>query len=572
MKLMMKFCFLLLLCFPLTSLAEIPEQLKNDFSQINGTIIMPIGEKYLVDLDASVNLREGDILTLISPGEKVIHPETKEVLGTLLQAQGYLQVTQVKSGYSYAKLLTEHISPAKGDKVQRYEQTPVKFKALQPSNNLHEELKLALPHLNWLSETENTKPELIFIFVDNTLKVTTAAGAELTKYQYTNGLLAAPTVGIIQANSFQFGETPQKDKSLLNQAVDNLTSTIGFSGKDKRLNNPGIIQGQQLNDEIWIGPNLNGNPIGIAVADFDGDGQLETAIAMEDHLQIHRMTEGKLLSVENVNFASSIHLLTLDTVDSNADGKSELYLSANAGTSLSSQVIDFKQGHYQNTINRVPWFFRVVNLPQEGSTLIGQTIGEVNNPLSKQPFRVIRSTETIERGSDVSLPTKVNLFNFVEFKEASNNSYYAYLSNDDTLHVSTDEKTSIWESSEPFGGSDVFFYPTDETNNELVQPIYIPQRLTTLSSGEILVPQNDGPRIFTRYRNFDESRIVAFKWNGSVLQESWETSSQNGYLADFTIADADNDGEDELVMVIKFKHKNLLQKGRSSVVIYELNQ
>ena len=35
---------------------------------------------------------------------------------------------------------------------------------------------------------------------------------------------------------------------------------------------------------------------------------------------------------------------------------------------------------------------------------------------------------------------------------------------------------------------------------------------------------------------------------------------------------ADNDGQDELVMVVKFKQKNLLQKGRSNVVIYELNQ
>ncbi len=572
MKRITNVCLILLFCLPLASLAEIPDQIKNDFSQINGTIIMPVGEEYLVDLDASVNLREGDILTLVSPGEKVIHPETKEVLGTLQQAQGYLQVTQVKSGYSYAKLLTGNISPTKGDKVQRFEQTPVKFEALQPSSNLLAELKLALPHLKWLAETDKTKPELVFALVDNTLKITTAAGAELNSYHYTEGQLAAPAVGIIQADSFQFGETPQKDKSLLNQAVDNLTSTIGFGGKDKRLNNPGIIQGQKLNNGIWIGPNLNGNPVGIAVADFDGDGQLETAVAMEDHLQILRMTEGKLLAVENVDFASPVHLLSLDSFDTNADGKSELYLSANVDTVLSSQVVEFNQGRYQNIINRIPWFFRVANLPHEGLTLLGQTIGEVEEPLVKQPFRINRSAEKLQRGSDLSLPTKLNLFNFVEFNGADNHTKYAYLSNDDILHVSTAEELSIWKSSEPFGGSDVFFYPAAATSNELIQPVYIPQRLTTLPNGEILVPQNDGPRIFTRYRDFDESRIVAHKWNGSALQESWRTSSQNGYLADFTVADADNDGKDELVMVVKFKHKNLLQKGSSSVVIYELDQ
>ena len=62
------------------------------------------------------------------------------------------------------------------------------------------------------------------------------------------------------------------------------------------------------------------------------------------------------------------------------------------------------------------------------------------------------------------------------------------------------------------------------------------------------------------------------KWDGVTLHEEWQTADQAGYLADFTLADADNDGEIELVMAIKFQHQNILQKGRSSIVIYELNQ
>ena len=111
-----------LFCLSTPALAELPAQIKNDFAPVSGVIIMPIGEEYLVDLDASANLREGDILTLTAAGEKVVHPVTKEVLGTLDVVRGYLQVTQVKSGYSYAKILTTKTPPQKGDQVKRFEQ------------------------------------------------------------------------------------------------------------------------------------------------------------------------------------------------------------------------------------------------------------------------------------------------------------------------------------------------------------------------------------------------------------------------------------------------------------------
>ncbi|MEA3363676.1 MAG: VCBS repeat-containing protein [Thermodesulfobacteriota bacterium] len=569
---MTRLCLLVFFCFPFTSLAEIPEQLKNDFAPISGTIIMSIGEEYLVDLDASTNLHEGDILTLLMTGEQVIHPDTKKVLGTLDLAKGYLQVTQVKSGYSYAKLLSEGVIPGKGDRIKRFEQTPTRFESTQPAANLAEELKLALPHLNWLNEADKNHPELIFSLTDNSLKVTNTTGAELKSYPYNEGKLSVPLGGIYQPDSFQLGGAPQKNKSLLNQAIDNLGATIGFGGKDKRLENPGITQNQQLNDGIWTGQNLDGNPAGLAVADLDGDGRLETAVAMENRLQILRMTDGKLAPVAIINFPNGVHLLSLDVADIDANGIPELYLTANAGTELSSQVVEFVQGSYQLTINRVPWFFRVIDLPQQGRTLLAQAMGDPENHFSGQPFRVLRSGNKLTRGTDFPLSAKLNLFSFTTFKGANNDLLYAHVSNNDYLHVTTPGGAAIWESGDHFGGTDVFFNIKEDTKNELVQPVYIQKRLLTLPTGEILVPQNDGSRIFERYRNFNKSRVIALKWNGIALQQSWSTLDQNGYLADFTLADADNDGQNELVMVVTFKKKNLVREGRSAMVIYELNQ
>ena len=570
MRLIARLSLLLLFSVPFTSLAEIPTQLKNDFKPISGAIIMPIGDEYLVDLDASTNLKEGDILTLVMAGEKVIHPDTKEVLGTLELAKGYLQVTQVKSGYSYVKLLSAGITPKKGNLVKRFAQTPTRFASSQSASSLEEELKIALPHLTWLSMKEKTKPELIFQLEDNSLKVLNADGVELKQYQYNEGKLSAPTLGTYRTDSFGH-ETPQ-EKSLLNQAVANISTAVGFGKKDKRLENLGITQNLQLNKGMWIGSNLDGNPVGLAVGDFDGDGRLETAVALEGHLQILRMENGKMASVASINFAAGVHLLSLETTDIDSNGLPELYLSANVGTKLSSKVVEFTKGSYQNTINRIPWLLRVVDLPQEGRTLIAQTMNNSDNPFSDLPFRVIRSENKLNRGAEMPLPANLNLFNFTLFNGNNDDLLYAHLSAGDNLHVKTPQGAVIWKSEDHFGGSDISFFNKEENQNELPQSFYLQKRMMVLPTGEILVPQNDGSRVFERYRSFKKSRVIALKWDGFTLRQSWSTSEQGGYLADFTLADADNDGQDELVMVVEFQKKNLIQKGRSSIVIYELNQ
>jgi hypothetical protein len=235
MKLIIKLSLLLLFCLPINVLAEIPEQLKKDFAPIRGTIIMPLDGEYLIDLDVSSNLHEGDILTLIRPGEKIIHPVTKKVIGTLDIAKGYLQVTQIKSGYSYAKLLSTNITPAKSDQVKRFEQVPALFETTRAENNLTGKLKTGLSHLHWLNSTDNTRPELFFTLTGNNLAVKNSAGTILKTYQYIDGKLLAPLPATNQADIFSFPGMPEQNKSFLKKTIDNLLDNVGLGKKDKRL-------------------------------------------------------------------------------------------------------------------------------------------------------------------------------------------------------------------------------------------------------------------------------------------------------------------------------------------------
>ena len=569
----MKLALLLLLCLPLNSLAELPEQIKKDFAPISGVIIMPIGEEYLVDLDASANLHEGDILSLVSPGENVIHPVTKELLGTLDVVRGFLQVTQIKSGYSYAKTITTQTPPQKGDQVKRFEQVPAQFESTQAHEALAEELKIGLPQLHWLKQGESGQPELIFVLSGNTLSVRNAAGMVLKSYAYTGGQLSAPLTTTSQADPFSLaGEAPQ-NKSFLNRTVGGLLGTVGLNTKDKRLEAPGIIQQQVQNSVIWMGPNLDGNPVGLAVADFDHDGQLETALAFENQLQITRIIQGKLVQLATVDFPAGTQLLSIDAIDTDNNGFPEMFLSAASGADLNSQVVEYRNGNYKRIMSELKWFFRVVELPQSGRTLIAQTMGGgPEHPFAELPFKVLRTGDTLNRGESLNIPPNINLFSFIPFTGTANDLLYAHVTTGDYLLVTSPQGDNLWESGNYFGGTEVSFYNNTGTSKELVNPVYIEQRLLKFPSGEVLVAQNEGPRFLQRYRDFSKSRVVALRWNGFALQESWRTSEQNGYLADFALADADNDGQNELVMAVKYKEKNVLQKGRSTVLIYELNK
>ena len=92
--------------WPLAAIAELPDNVAVDFAVVEGVVVMPINDEYIVDLDARDDLNVGDVLTLVTPGERIFHPVSKEVIGSVDNVVGFLQVTRIYTGYSYAKVLT----------------------------------------------------------------------------------------------------------------------------------------------------------------------------------------------------------------------------------------------------------------------------------------------------------------------------------------------------------------------------------------------------------------------------------------------------------------------------------
>jgi hypothetical protein len=161
------------------------DEIARDFRPLSGYVIMPLNDQYLIDQDAAKGVVVGDLFSVIEVGEKIVHPVTKEVLGTLDHIKGVLQVTQVKTGYSYARPLGKVEELRAGEIIRRYDNIPAIFwDYTGQGSGLFAQLKDSLPNLNWLdyaaAQAERpvtpgaltaSGPSLLFVLGDRGLEV-----------------------------------------------------------------------------------------------------------------------------------------------------------------------------------------------------------------------------------------------------------------------------------------------------------------------------------------------------------------------------------------------------------------
>jgi hypothetical protein len=126
------------------------EELARDLKPVNGYVVLPAQGEFLIDLDAGQGVAVGDLFAVVQPGEKITHPVTGKVLGTLDVTKGLLQVTQVKAGFSHARPVGAADKIARGDQIRRFENLRAAFwDYTGKGESFFARVKEALPALNW---------------------------------------------------------------------------------------------------------------------------------------------------------------------------------------------------------------------------------------------------------------------------------------------------------------------------------------------------------------------------------------------------------------------------------------
>lgn len=561
--------------------AAVVEEIALDFKTLSGYVIMPAQGEFLIDKDAGHGVVAGDLFSVVKPGEKVIHPVTREVLGTLDEVKGLLQVTRVKSGYSYARPVGEVKGVERGDQVRRYENLQAAFWDYTGGGEaLFVELKAALPTLEWqdYAAAQAQKPQtpaapakggpaLLFVLRDDGLEVRDAAFQTIHAYSSAMPAKVQPAAPTMMAPATPLDVPPQ--------SAPRATGIVAAPAASVASGAKGAIvrQGTQMEEGIWVGPVVKDSAMSIEVADFDGDGRLETAIGYPHKVVITRLEGTQYLELATIDVGLNRNVLRLDGADLDGDGKAELYVTAASGLDPASLVILADAGRYRIVQEWISRCFRAVSLPGEGRVLLAQKLGNAYEDFVGPVFRVRQSGGKVADGEPLSIPGKLGLYSFLPIS-GDGGAAYVNLSSFDYFQVISADGEKLWESGERLGGSETYIERIDSTKpvqeRDNIRHLYLSARLEPGEQGEILVPFNEGGRLFARARSFDKSRLMAMKWDGRELREVWHTREQHGYLADYRLADVDNDGSKEVVMAVVTPGSGLDGKRKSSIYVYEL--
>jgi hypothetical protein len=124
----------------------------------------------------------------------------------------------------------------------------------------------------------------------------------------------------------------------------------------------------------------------------------------------------------------------------------------------------------------------------------------------------------------------------------------------------------------------VYFDAPKDDIGQVENKQYFPMRLVVWQnpakkeSEVIAVKNHDIAGGKLEFRKFTKTHIEAFSWNGLDLAPSWKSRQMSGYIADFTVGDFDNDGQDELVaaLVIKAGQVVLFTEPKSTIIALQL--
>ena len=341
------------------------------------------------------------------------------------------------------------------------------------------------------------------------------------------------------------------------------------------------------------------------VGDIDNDGQDDLVMADADGVHIILVKDNRPQEIEVLPLSNIQKVHGISIADLNSNGQAEIYVSAeHEGTPVSFGV-EWQNGTFTYLFNNAAWYVRVLDLPGEGPTLIGQKGWSRNEPVKPGIFRLLLNGATLEPEQKLSLPAQINLFDFAMADLDNDGSYEIIaLGQKDKLQVYNSGGRRLWQSSEYYGGTSRYIgelnsfsgasrYMSNEdpskkdvsedSNYMGGDRIYIPGRIiiTDLNNDnlpEVIVSRNisTASRVFTHFKDYTGSEIHALAWNGIALGEIWRTRKIDGYVVDYQLRKEKTEQGERAALyvgvVLQGGVLDIMSSRESTVLMYNLSQ
>lgn len=388
--------------------------------------------------------------------------------------------------------------------------------------------------------------------------------------------------------------TPAPASSRESQIIAGMRSGSKKGGTFTSVINAEFINaGGSFNQKgFWMSQKIPAEFKGMDIGDVNGDGLNEVVTIDKNNVFVYQKAEKELKLLEKIKGQPYDNYIAVDIADINRNKVNEIIVTSLNDILLDSFVLEFKDGKYEKIASDIRLFLRVIDTPSGIPLLLGQELG-FGKPFDMPIHEVIFKDGAYILDEKMKIPIGLSIYGLNiddvgigggEKILALDESDYLYII--DKTRKSLGALTSIgflseelvWRSDDVFGGSNNYIenidkkYPDDKEKSAYINLRVLTADTNKNGKKEIIIVKNLSSvgRLFKHYKLFTSSEIYCLEWDGLGMSENWRTKKINGYVADYSIKDVDNDGQQEIVLAL-VQSVGFALRERSVVVVYKID-